>query len=267
MVFTEQHIATLQRGLNTYTDSQLEIDGLLGPVTLGACRKISVIPAWWSEERLVTGALQYICEKVGIDAGPIDGFWGPQTQFGFEQLVSFFESGEAPTPWRDEKPPVVRESRWPVQSQDALEAFYGEMGENQVRVSCAYPMLLAWDTTQQINSFFCHEKVEVPIREAFEEVLDHYGLDRIHTLRLDLFGGCLAVRKMRGGTQWSTHSWGIAIDIDPAHNQLRWGADRASLARPEYEPWWQIWEAKGATSLGRCKGYDYMHLQFADIDC
>ena len=46
----------------------------------------------------------------------------------------------------------------------------------------------------------------------------------IHRLRLDVWGGCLNVRKMRGGTRNSMHSWGIALDYDPQNNQLKWVA-------------------------------------------
>lgn len=73
------------------------------------------------------------------------------------------------------------------------------------------------------------------------------------------------MRKMRGGSKWSMHAWGIAIDIDPSNNRLRWGKDKARLARPEYDEWWQIWEGHGWTSLGRVKDYDWMHIQAARL--
>ena len=76
-------------------------------------------------------------------------------------------------------------------------------------------------------------------------------------------GGCLNVRRMRGGTRWSTHSWGIAMDYDPEQNQWKWGRDRATLALPEYDAWWRLWEEEGWTSLGRTKNFDWMHVQAA----
>ena len=66
--------------------------------------------------------------------------------------------------------------------------------------------------------------------------------------------------------EWqSMHAWGIAVDLDPINNQLRWGKDRASFARPEFEPFWKIVEANGATSLGRAQNRDWMHYQFAGL--
>ena len=96
-------------------------------------------------------------------------------------------------------------------------------------------------------------------------VLDHYGPERIRELGLDLFGGCLNVRRMRGGSAWSVHAWGAALDFDPERNQLRWGRARARFARPEYEKWWALWEAEGFLSLGRARDFDWMHVQAARL--
>ena len=97
------------------------------------------------------------------------------------------------------------------------------------------------------------------------QVRDRYGEERIRELRLDRWGGCLNVRPKRVGTEWSTHSWGIAIDFDPDQNQLRWGRDRAVFAQPEYEPWWEVWEKEGWVSLGRSSNFDWMHIQAARL--
>ena len=68
-----------------------------------------------------------------------------------------------------------------------------------------------------------------------------------------------------GGRAMSMHSWGIAIDFDPAHNRLRWGRDRARLAGPDYRAFLDIWEAEGWISLGRERNYDWMHIQAARL--
>lgn len=74
------------------------------------------------------------------------------------------------------------------------------------------------------------------------------------------------MRKVRGSKGvWSMHSWGIAVDIDPAHNRFHWDHTKARLAGPEYEPFWDIVEECGATSLGREIDKDWMHFQFASL--
>jgi hypothetical protein len=146
-----------------------------------------------------------------------------------------------------------------------LIRFYGEVGQNQTRVHVPYTHRLSWEKTTRVNSFSCHEKVHDSLLRVLNRVLDHYGPERIRELQLDLWGGCLNVRKMRGGTRWSMHSWGIALDYDPERNQLKWGRDRAAFAKPEYDRWWQFWEEEGWVSLGRSRNFDWMHLQAAKL--
>ena len=98
-----------------------------------------------------------------------------------------------------------------------------------------------------------------------KRTLDHYGLERIRELKLDQWGGTLNVRKMRGGTKYSMHSWGIAIDIDPAHNRLHWGRDRAWLARRNRADFIDFFEDEGWISLGRERNFDWMHFQAARL--
>lgn len=124
----------------------------------------------------------------------------------------------------------------------------------------AFP--LAWDDSQQVKSFACHKLVAADLTAIFAEAAQAYGEAKFRALRLDRFGGCFNHRLKRGGSTYSMHSWGIAVDLDPINNQLRWGRDRASFARPEYEPFWKIVEAHGAKSLGRAHNFDWMHLEF-----
>lgn len=219
---------------------------------------------------------------LGFDPGGIDGKFGPRTKSAvraFQRAHGLVDDGivgpktlselfPEPMPERDTDPifskPLLGPSRqWPRQKD--VEAYFGAPGSNQVMFSCPYPMRLAWSLKTQVMRFSCNRKVENALDNIFSEVLTHYGMDRIKQLRLDLFGGCLNVRKMRGGSRWSMHAYGIAVDIDPAHNQLRWGKDKAAMAGREYDAYWQIVEKYGGVSLGRTRNYDWMHFQFARL--
>jgi len=140
--------------------------------------------------------------------------------------------------------------------------FYGPVGENQTTLVLPYTLKLAWDPTATVRRLTCHKKVAQSLHSIFEKTLKAYGEKELRKLRLDLFGGCLNVRKMRGSVNsWSTHSWGAAVDLDPNHNQLRWGKDKASFAKPAYNEFWKIVESEGWVSLGKQRNYDYMHFQ------
>lgn len=157
-------------------------------------------------------------------------------------------------------------SRWPKQNYNSMVNFYGPVGQNQTSLELPYTLKLAWDPSTIVRKITCHQKVASSLHTIFEKTLQTYGEDELRNLRLDLFGGCLNVRKMRGSsTSWSTHSWGTACDLDPNNNQLRWGRDKASLAKKEYEDFWKIVEDEGAVSLGRQRNYDWMHFQFCTL--
>lgn len=142
--------------------------------------------------------------------------------------------------------------------------FYGPVGENQTTLILPYTLKLAWDSTSTVKRLTCHTKVSESLYKIFENILKVYGEKELRKLRLDLFGGCLNVRKMRGSTSsWSIHSWGAAVDLDPDNNQLKWNDGKATFAKKQYEPFWKIVEDEGWVSLGRQKNYDWMHFQAA----
>lgn len=127
-----------------------------------------------------------------------------------------------------------------------------------------YPMRIAWDLDTKVNSIRCHKLIADKLLSVFNEIHREYGYDKIVELGIDLFGGCFNFRKMRGGDEWSKHSWGIAIDLDPARNQLKETSKTARFARPEYKKMIDIFYKHGFISLGREKNYDWMHFEIKE---
>lgn len=158
----------------------------------------------------------------------------------------------------------ITENGWPQQNYKSMVEFYGPVGESQISLELPYQMKLAWEPSTKVSRITCHEKVAASLYKIFENTLSTYGSD-IEVLGLDLFGGCLNVRKMRGGSSWSIHSWGAAVDLNPENNQLRWSDKRALFAKEEYSSFWSIVEREGWNSLGRMCNYDWMHFQAAKI--
>ena len=259
-------IRFIQQQLNKHGLNAGAEDGVMGPQTISALERVEGIPKTWSKKRKAVAFIQLLAQEKEIETGVIDGYWGPQTEFAYDSLHHLLTEGIEPVIWRPEDLPDNNPNNWPVQSpQSELVRIYGEPGENQTKINLPYPHKLSWKTSTKINRFDCHEKVHDSLARVLDRVLDHYGLDEIKRLRLDLWGGCLNVRKMRGGSQYSMHSWGIALDYDPVRNKLKWGRDRASFAKPEYDTWWNLWEEEGWVSLGRSRNFDWMHVQAAKI--
>lgn len=269
-----------------------KVDGDLGRLTKAALQAFLLQQAVkgfesWSTDRRLVACEQLICRVDGIEVGAIDGLKGTQTKYAIAVWDARQANGGKPDPkveaWRDdEKAPQATPSRtlpapitsskvsapatkpaWPRQS--AMDAFYGPKGTGQTMLTLPYRMRLAWDLGSPVTRFTCHKKVSENLERIFARTVDHYGLDEIQRLRLDLFGGCLNVRKMRGGSAWSIHSWGCAVDIDPEHNQLKFKRAQATLDNPEYDPFWRFVYDEGAIGLGRERDYDWMHFQFARL--
>ncbi len=223
-------------------------------------------PAGWSARWRAVACLQLACRDRGIAAGPVDGLWGTETQTWYDDLLELLATGVRPPPWRDRAETSANPNGWPTQAEADLRGFFGPPTDaGLVAVACPWRLTIAWDQRASTSTIRCHPKVAGSLERVLSRVGDHYGEERLRELGLHLYGGCYNHRPMRGGTALSTHAWGIAIDWDPARNQLKWGRDRAALAAPAYEAWWRAWEEEGWVSLGRARNFDWMHVQAARL--
>lgn len=255
-----------------------ELDGILGRQSYAAIvdllKSYGINTKGWSKQRLKNAATQAVFKSVGIDPGPVDGYEGPLFRHArnvyIAKVIANFRDEkdkhdeEVPpttTPVKIKNPETIKQ--WPRQSE--CMSFYGKPGTNQTKCILPYPMVLEWDNKVKIKSFDCHVKVKDSMERIWQKVLDAYGYEKIRELRLDQWAGCLNVRKMRGGSSWSMHSWGIAVDMDSDNNQLRWTKDRSEFAKPAYKKYWECVYSEGAISLGIERNFDWMHFQFARL--
>jgi len=242
--------------------------GLAGELAGGLAGELPGDWPRWPDRRKAVACLQLFCREAGIDAGPIDGWWGSQTDFAVGALRVLAATGAPPPAWRDaEGRPRVDPNGWPREDEASLSAFFGPNGlpggrsPAMAMVECPWTLKIAWNHRQTTRRIGCNAKVADSLGRVLAQVRDAYGDADIRRLHLDLFGGCYNPRRKRGGTSWSTHAWAIALDWNPDANKLEWGRDRATFARPEYDEWWRIWESEGWTSLGRERNFDWMHVQ------
>lgn len=149
----------------------------------------------------------------------------------------------------------------------AAIAKYGKPNEKGTYleiIKLPYPMRIAWDKGTKITKMRCHKLVKDNFIGVFNDLLAHYGYEKIVELGIDLYGGCFNYRAMRGGTEWSKHAFGIAIDLDPERNQLKETSATARFARPEYKAMTDIFYKHGFVGLGREQNRDFMHFEIKE---
>jgi hypothetical protein len=79
-----------------------------------------------------------------------------------------------------------------------------------------YQMVNAYNPKKpKITSIRCHKAMHPFLDAALQNLVDRNLLQL-----LTEYGGCHVIRATRGTTNWSAHSWGLAIDINMTGNGL-----------------------------------------------
>lgn len=103
----------------------------------------------------------------------------------------------------------------------------------------------------------CHKLIIANLEAALMEIYNTLGEDQFKKEGWHIFGGCFNYRRKTSGGSLSTHSWGIAIDINPDKNGWKYYGTSFSDTAID------IMEKYGFLSAGRAWGHDYMHFQAA----
>lgn len=124
--------------------------------------------------------------------------------------------------------------------------------EQMTRVPLPFPIPYSLDRSLVIRNLHCHVKWQDFIREVFSS-LEREGLkDQIKTC-----GDCFCFRSKRTGGKFSTHCWGIAIDLNPETNQQGTPGDMDEGVVEVFRRFGFKW---GSDWSGKSK--DPMHFQF-----
>ena len=81
--------------------------------------------------------------------------------------------------------------------------------------------MTVWDVPTHLEigvipkKLYCNKIMVAPLSQAFKNLIDRNFVKELKT-----FDGCFNVRRKRGLTTMSLHSWGIAIDVNAAWNGL-----------------------------------------------
>lgn len=125
--------------------------------------------------------------------------------------------------------------------------------EYMAMASLPFPIPLSWNHDVSVTHIQCH-KLMVPVfTDVFSGIVTSNMQDSIKE-----FGGCFSFRPQRTGTILSTHSWGIAIDLNPTTNQQGTDGDMDQGIVRIFRDNGFVW---GGDWVGKSK--DPMHFQMA----
>jgi hypothetical protein len=161
---------------------------------------------------------------------------------------------------------------WPHEDTPALNTFYGDprgtngqasaawQAENLVQWVTPYPMFYSDGKHTPMEHLHVHKKCLSTFHDAFTDVLQTMGIDKIRQLRLDVTGGTFCFRPERGGSRLSVHSLGCAIDMDPGHNPFPhvWEPGRGMID-PQFA---SILQKHGFCWRGAHNDVDSMHFSW-----
>ena len=81
--------------------------------------------------------------------------------------------------------------------------------------------IVMWDVPKELEigvlpkRLYCNKDMILPLTKAFKNLISTGCVKELKT-----WDGCFNIRKKRGLTSMSLHSWGIAIDVNAAWNGL-----------------------------------------------
>lgn len=81
--------------------------------------------------------------------------------------------------------------------------------------------MVLWDVPKELEigvipkKLYCNKDLIEPLTKAFKNLINTGKVNELKT-----WDGCFNIRKKRGLTSMSLHSWGIAIDVNASWNGL-----------------------------------------------
>jgi hypothetical protein len=122
-----------------------------------------------------------------------------------------------------------------------------------VRATLPFPIAYSGNPAQMVTRIYCHRRLREIFPSVFAEI-QKQGL----AAEIRRYGGCYNFRSKRTSGKFSTHCWGIAVDLDPQSNLQGGGSGSmhpgvVQIFRQSGFKWGGDWTGKGK---------DPMHFQY-----
>lgn len=252
------------------------IDGIFGPKTESAILAVEARhladytfdPTTTTTARRHTACAQACLNQLGHDAGLIDGWNGVFTTEALNAFLFETTNGQSEVVTRH---PVANPTagNGNIPHQNDVSTYYGNPGDDiksqLVTIEVPFDLRIDWNLRQKTRKITVHRKASEQLLAALTAVEAHYGSDAMRELGIDRYAGAYTHRKMRGGSKWSMHAFGCAIDFYAEPNGLRTRCPQALFCGTDYKDFLDIMEAHEWLPAIRLWGADAMHFQRARI--
>lgn len=164
-------------------------------------------------------------------------------------------------------PPVVAKKHTPLaKTREAAKQRYGEIVEQNgklvwqeeakwmamFKVPSGFERWMNSASRRPVTQIYCNKDMHAPLQQALQNLLDRNLVSELKT-----FDGCFQLRMVRGTTSsLSTHSYGLAIDVNAAEN----GLNVEPKLSPEFV---KCWTDAGFSWGGSFRRKDGMHFSWA----
>lgn len=186
--------------------------------------------------------MQIRLKSAGYYHGEIDGYWGRLSIAACKAYVRSF---------------MPKVSPWPKSDQASLRAFYGAAGDEANLVTITFPFPMYYGE-KLVKTTRVHRKCAASLLRILTSIGLKFNQKRDILEEAEDYGGVFNFRPKRGGSTWSCHAWGAAIDLDADDNTFKdsWPmqADMNLDVILEFAK-------EGWISAAVEWGYDAMHMQ------
>ena len=251
------------------------IDGNFGPKSQAARSavearhrdKYTFTPSSNNEARRQVAAGQACLDQLGFEPGLVDGWAGVNTTEALNAFLFKTTNGKDEVIDRTPVDSDLGDPGIPKQSQ--CDAVYGrpgnEIASRLVMIELPFKLRIDYNLRAKTNRIRAHKDAAPGLEAALIEVHRQYGIEKMQALGIDRYGGAYNHRKMRGGSKWSMHAYGVAIDFYAELNGLRTKCPEALFCNPEYKRFLDIMEDHEWLPALRLWGKDGMHFQRARL--
>lgn len=171
-----------------------------------------------------------------------DGFWGPKSISACKEHLRKLMPSQNP---------------WPSSDQASLRKFYGEPGDESNLVTITFPYPMFYDG-QRVTKTRVHKKCADSLLRILTSIRDLIPAHQDIKDEAEDYGGCFNFRLKRGGSTYSLHAFGAAIDLDADDNTFK---DAWPMKADMPLEIMEAFAREGWVAAGAFWGYDSMHFQ------